>query len=349
MTNKFEELYAEKRGEGLIAEVSSSHLYNVINSGCLTPYVCDPGYMLLLDLRSEKLYNDKHIFTSVSLSKKYNNDMRSLVSSASGVAYFIVYDSSGQSLDTEKGVGLSKEFQNFCSGFFSYVDAHSEGVGKYRRKVGITYLKGGFNDFEEKFPFLTNAKADSSNSFRKNSLNENYVESYYEEYNKFVNLESYVMLPSEIVEDKLFLGKHQHITTEVMGNLNIRAIVNASKMAVDCEGLRIDKDNVLDVDVEDRATANIYVFFTSVCEFMAKQLAKNHKVFVCCAAGVSRSSTLVICFLMYQNKWTLKEAYDYVKNERSIIHPNGGFMNQLSEWEEKVLGKVITDVDAEVF
>jgi len=56
-------------------------------------------------------------------------------------------------------------------------------------------------------------------------------------------------------------------------------------------------------------------------------------VLVHCEAGISRSATMCIAYLMHKNGLTMDEAYDYVKLRRAVIAPNLNFMRQLSEFE----------------
>ena len=48
-----------------------------------------------------------------------------------------------------------------------------------------------------------------------------------------------------------------------------------------------------------------------------------------CAAGVSRSASILIAYLMREKKMKYQEAHDFVKSKRSIIIPNSGFVQQL--------------------
>lgn len=48
--------------------------------------------------------------------------------------------------------------------------------------------------------------------------------------------------------------------------------------------------------------------------------------------GVSRSSSTVIAYIMKQNRWSLDVALTYVRDCRSIIKPNDGFMKQLQTY-----------------
>lgn len=60
-----------------------------------------------------------------------------------------------------------------------------------------------------------------------------------------------------------------------------------------------------------------------------------------CQAGVSRSSTIVIAYLMSYSNLTMHQTYQFVKSKRSIVAPNFNFMGQLMELEQFLLeGKV---------
>lgn len=52
-----------------------------------------------------------------------------------------------------------------------------------------------------------------------------------------------------------------------------------------------------------------------------------------CFAGISRSATIVIAYLMHHFDWKLERAFSIVKALRKQVKPNEGFLRQLKEFE----------------
>lgn len=55
-----------------------------------------------------------------------------------------------------------------------------------------------------------------------------------------------------------------------------------------------------------------------------------------CWAGVSRSTTIVISFLMAEHGMSFNDATDHVRKQRWFINPNPGFKNQLKRYEREL-------------
>eukprot|EP00794_Sanderia_malayensis_P006176 gene6176-6890_t len=62
---------------------------------------------------------------------------------------------------------------------------------------------------------------------------------------------------------------------------------------------------------------------------MAKQ-----NILVHCLGGISRSSTIVIAYLMLKQDYSLNDAYDFVKEKKNNVAPNFNFMQQLLDFEQ---------------
>lgn len=54
-----------------------------------------------------------------------------------------------------------------------------------------------------------------------------------------------------------------------------------------------------------------------------------------CLAGVSRSVSLVLAYLIKHRGMGYCDAYDLIKGRRKIIHPNDGFIQQLKKFERE--------------
>jgi dual specificity phosphatase 12 len=83
--------------------------------------------------------------------------------------------------------------------------------------------------------------------------------------------------------------------------------------------------------LSDIPCENISKYFNETYNFIEQDITLVH-----CFAGISRSSTIVIAYLMKKYKITYNQAYEYVKNKRPIIMPNNGFTNQLLHYEEEL-------------
>lgn len=63
----------------------------------------------------------------------------------------------------------------------------------------------------------------------------------------------------------------------------------------------------------------------------------NSKVLIHCEAGISRSPTITVAYLIYKKNMEALEAYNFVKKLRPIVSPNFGFMGQLMELEGELM------------
>eukprot|EP01015_Nassula_variabilis_P017222 TRINITY_DN2697_c0_g1_i10.p2 TRINITY_DN2697_c0_g1~~TRINITY_DN2697_c0_g1_i10.p2 ORF type:complete len:147 (-),score=43.27 TRINITY_DN2697_c0_g1_i10:135-575(-) len=85
----------------------------------------------------------------------------------------------------------------------------------------------------------------------------------------------------------------------------------------------------------DSENYNILEHFESCYNFIDEGL-KYTNVLVHCAAGVSRSPTIVIMYLVKKQNMTVGEAFSFVQAKRSCIQPNKGFLEQLQKFEKLV-------------
>ena len=89
----------------------------------------------------------------------------------------------------------------------------------------------------------------------------------------------------------------------------------------------------------DEPDTDLQSHFHEVHAFISGAINKGNNVLVHCEAGISRSATMVIAFLMMHRTLSLAEAYNQVKNAKDNIGPNNRFFEQLIAFEHELLGK----------
>ena len=122
-----------------------------------------------------------------------------------------------------------------------------------------------------------------------------------------------------------------------MEKLEISFVVNAT---VELPDTPLPDYNVsyLRIPVKDSRDSNLTEYFDEVADRIEKTRQENGKSLVHCVAGVSRSVSLVLAYLMKYRNMNLKAAYSAVKRCRPQIRPNTGFFKQLIEYEQRLFG-----------
>ncbi|XP_054157622.1 dual specificity protein phosphatase 14-like [Oppia nitens] len=138
------------------------------------------------------------------------------------------------------------------------------------------------------------------------------------------------------ITDNLYLTGMGGLIKENIESLYITCIINATYEA---PNYLLPELQTFRVPVDDTSNDNIYPYFDEVADKINEIAAQNGRTIVHCVAGISRSSTLVIAYLIKYKKRTLRDAFIHVRSKRSLSQPNIGFFRQLLDYETKVLGK----------
>lgn len=92
----------------------------------------------------------------------------------------------------------------------------------------------------------------------------------------------------------------------------------------------------MQIPIADHWSQNLAKFFPKAIEFIDEARSNQKGVLVHCLAGVSRSVTITVAYLMYKMSLSLNDAFNLVRSRKSNIAPNFHFMEQLYNFEREL-------------
>ncbi|XP_019435997.1 PREDICTED: protein-tyrosine-phosphatase MKP1-like [Lupinus angustifolius] len=88
--------------------------------------------------------------------------------------------------------------------------------------------------------------------------------------------------------------------------------------------------------LQDSPTEDITSVLYDVFDYFEDVREQGGRVLVHCCQGVSRSSSLVIAYLIWRNGQSFEDAFRFVKSARGVTNPNMGFAYQLLQCQKRV-------------
>lgn len=140
------------------------------------------------------------------------------------------------------------------------------------------------------------------------------------------------------ITDGLFLSNGRVANdAAAVSRFNITCIINAT-VNVRPPSPSASEVEYVHVPVADSPLTPLIDHFDTVADKIQSVEKQGGRTLVHCNAGVSRSATLCIVYLIKHHGMTLLEAYGLVKARRPIARPNPGFWRQLIQYESKLRG-----------
>eukprot|EP00026_Physarum_polycephalum_P003029 Phypoly_transcript_03038.p1 GENE.Phypoly_transcript_03038~~Phypoly_transcript_03038.p1 ORF type:complete len:836 (+),score=135.47 Phypoly_transcript_03038:48-2510(+) len=87
--------------------------------------------------------------------------------------------------------------------------------------------------------------------------------------------------------------------------------------------------------ISDSSGEDITCLFYETIDFIEDARLHGGSILIHCSQGVSRSSSFVILYLMWQFRWDFNKAHAWVRKIRFISNPNPGFTGQLMQWYKR--------------
>lgn len=131
----------------------------------------------------------------------------------------------------------------------------------------------------------------------------------------------------------LYVGSLDDAVSEAFAeSRDITAVLNVAAELVD---LPVPRRVVVvkRVPLRDSMDENIVVRLDECCGFIEKNVSNGRNALVHCAAGVSRSASIAIAYVMRRYDMSFDDAYALVKSKRPRIDPNLNFVYQLMNYD----------------
>ncbi|XP_072241588.1 dual specificity protein phosphatase 8 isoform X1 [Leuresthes tenuis] len=143
----------------------------------------------------------------------------------------------------------------------------------------------------------------------------------------------------------LYLGSQKDVLNkDLMVQNGITYVLNASNTCPKPDF--INESNFMRIPVNDNYCEKVLPWLDKTNEFIDKAKVSNCRVIVHCLAGISRSATIAIAYIMKTMGLSSDDAYRFVKDRRPSISPNFNFLGQLLEFEKGLqLLKALTSDD----
>ena len=169
------------------------------------------------------------------------------------------------------------------------------------------------------------------------------------------NLHKTVKCPKcsqEIKNNKLKEHLQSSHITEIINNIFIGSYLNAKNWneleknnikyilncATECKNIFEDKIKYLKLDIKDQNDFPIQDFFDKGIQFIQESVNNNDgNILIHCMEGKSRSTTLLMAYLIKYKNENTNSAYKIVKSKRQLTMPNLGFMFKLREYEKSLI------------
>eukprot|EP01017_Pseudomicrothorax_dubius_P008856 TRINITY_DN12937_c0_g1_i2.p1 TRINITY_DN12937_c0_g1~~TRINITY_DN12937_c0_g1_i2.p1 ORF type:complete len:193 (-),score=18.25 TRINITY_DN12937_c0_g1_i2:89-667(-) len=90
------------------------------------------------------------------------------------------------------------------------------------------------------------------------------------------------------------------------------------------------------IPADDKDDYDLRTWFDRAFDFIEVYRRRGYSVLVHCFAGVSRSPTIVIAYLMSKHRWTYETSLLFVRSKRQKVYPNMGFTEQLRRYDQEL-------------
>ncbi|XP_017055749.1 dual specificity protein phosphatase 18 isoform X2 [Drosophila ficusphila] len=123
-----------------------------------------------------------------------------------------------------------------------------------------------------------------------------------------------------------------------MDKLGVSCVINVAPELPDTPLPSQKNPLYLRIDAQDRSEVDLSKHFDEVADLIEEVRRSGGCSLIHCVAGVSRSASLCLAYLMKHAGMSLREAYQHIQSIRPQVRPNSGFFQQLRRYELELKG-----------
>ena len=139
------------------------------------------------------------------------------------------------------------------------------------------------------------------------------------------------------VDEHIYLGALDSTRDkDVLNERNITGILSLGVRPLLKQGIMSKKIAIQFISISDTPDENIIQYLPKCFKFIDSIIEKGGSVLIHCHAGISRSSSVLIAYYMYNKLWSYEETIEFVRKNRPIVIPNEGFEKQLIEFGQRI-------------
>jgi atypical dual specificity phosphatase len=138
------------------------------------------------------------------------------------------------------------------------------------------------------------------------------------------------------ITDELYISSATAVTADRLRRSGISLVINCT---IEVPLIHMPDIEAMKINIDDLPTSRIGVYIDHCADRINAVKERGGRTLVHCAAGVSRSASICIAYLMKYHHMNLRDAYAHLKACRQIIRPNPGFFRQLIDYEMRLYGK----------
>jgi len=130
----------------------------------------------------------------------------------------------------------------------------------------------------------------------------------------------------------LYLAAATALSPSRLESLGVTLVINVTKQL---PNLPLEGARNLKIAIDDCTRTDLGRHLEGLVRAIAEERDSGGRVLVHCVAGVSRSASVCLAYLVKQY-CSLLEAWRHLRTVRPWVRPNYAFMQQLVDWEAKV-------------